>query len=66
MLINVTVFTNDVGEQLVDGCRTELADVHLVPIQIDHTHTRLAMAEAQQTSGTQHLRNVECIFDKCS
>ena len=38
MLINVTVFTNDVGEQLVDGCRTELADVHLVPYSVLEIH----------------------------
>ena len=38
MLVNVTVFTNDVGEQLVDGCRTEQADVHLVPYSVLEIH----------------------------
>jgi hypothetical protein len=38
MLVHVTVFTNDVGERLVDGCRTEQADVHLVPYSVLEIH----------------------------
>ena len=30
-VVNIAVFSNDVGEQLVDGCQLDQRDIHLVP-----------------------------------